>query len=181
LRYISAISTLYVGGNFTATFSGDVSFSRVARWNTSTNTWSALSSGLNGVCYDLQIDPSNNLYATGDFTVAGGTNVNRLGKWNGTSWTNIGNGLNNIGYVLSVSSNTTLFAGGSFNIAGDQNVNNLTRIDQNYSTNITGSFLFNGTNYSTMTLGNYGTTVNLNWLPISKWALINNRSDVTLA
>ena len=57
----------------------------IAKWN-GTN-WLPLGSGMNSNVYALALDNSNNLYAGGQFTIAGGSNASCVAKWNGTNWT----------------------------------------------------------------------------------------------
>lgn len=51
----------------------------------------------------------------------------------------------------------------------------------NTSNAITGAFIDNGTNYTTLTLQKEGTSVTLNWLDIGRWDLISNNPNVTKA
>lgn len=107
---------LYVGGNFT-TVGGGVSALNVARWNGS--AWSALGSGLKGPPNSLPVAAltvlGSDLYATGNFTNAGGLTA-RVAKWNGTSWSSLG-AINGNGTRAAASA-------GSVYIAGDFNVAN---------------------------------------------------------
>jgi hypothetical protein len=73
---------LYLGGGFAAI--GGVTASNIAKWNGT--TWSALGSGLNGVCSTLAMTADGLLYASGIFTTAGGLACQQLAAWNGTSW-----------------------------------------------------------------------------------------------
>jgi hypothetical protein len=66
------------------------------------------------------------LIAAGDFTTAGGTPMNRIAKWNGTSWTPLGSGMNGTVRTLKVH-NTDLYAGGDFTIAGGLSANRVAR------------------------------------------------------
>ena len=117
---------LYAGGSFTGV--GGVKANRVAQWNSS--SWSALGTGLNagltsgGVAAMGVI--GNSLYVTGSFTNAGGTTVQGIAKWDGTTWHALGTGLYNsvsassgLGHALITSGND-LYVGGLFTSAGDK-------------------------------------------------------------
>jgi hypothetical protein len=72
---------LYVGGNFTS--ASGTSANRIAVWDISTSTWSALGTGLNAMVYDLALDSTNNkLYVCGLFTTAAGITANYMAVWN---------------------------------------------------------------------------------------------------
>jgi hypothetical protein len=57
------------------------------------------------------------IYAAGFFTQSGGTTVNRIASWNGTTWQSVGTGLSGICYALKVY-NGALYAAGDFTSAG---------------------------------------------------------------
>jgi hypothetical protein len=108
---------LFVGGDFT-NIEGVVANSTV-KWDGV--VWSALGSGIEvgsvyqGI-YALAVSGTD-LYAGGDFTVAGGTAANNIAKWDGTTWSPLGSGMN--GEVLALAiSGTNLYAGGNFTVAG---------------------------------------------------------------
>ena len=61
--------TLYVGGHFTT--AGGVPANRIAKWDRSTSSWSALGNGTNGFVGALTLDGDGNLYIGGDFTATG--------------------------------------------------------------------------------------------------------------
>ncbi|MEW6060871.1 MAG: LamG-like jellyroll fold domain-containing protein, partial [Bacteroidota bacterium] len=106
-------SDLYVAGEFTKV-PGDVSASRIAKWNGS--TWSALGSGVDSTVYSLAVIGST-LYAGGLFTTAGGSSANYIAQWNGSTWSALGTGMD--GYVTSLTViGSDLYAGGSFGTAG---------------------------------------------------------------
>lgn len=130
---------LYVGGNFTHV--GGQSASRIAAWDGS--SWSALvGPGGNGVSgrvralaiFDDGTGPA--LYATGDFTHAGGEQVNRIAKWDGMEWSALagpaGIGLSGSGYSLAVFDDGTgpaLYVGGNFINAGGRFVDRIAKWD----------------------------------------------------
>lgn len=113
---------LYVGGKFAT--AGGVPALNVAKWNGS--SWTALSSGLKGppnstpVCALAFL--GSDLYATGNFTNAGGVTASRVAKWDGTGWYSLG-GLNDTG-VRAVSNSGSIYFCGYFNAATNGVVGN---------------------------------------------------------
>jgi hypothetical protein len=111
---------LYVGGNFT--HAGVISASGVARWNTRTQTWSALGEGVS--CSGMLCTASvralavagGKLYAGGNFDYAGGSlnQANNISVWDGNGWGVFGNGTNNTVYAVAATSTSNVFIGGSF-------------------------------------------------------------------
>ena len=115
-------SDVYVGGTFTQ--AGGVSANYVAKWSTTTSTWSALGSGTNngttGEVYALAVSGSD-LYVGGGFNQAGGITAKHVAMWNGTAWSSLGSGVfngttGNV-YALAVSG-SDVYVGGSFMGAG---------------------------------------------------------------
>ena len=70
---------------------------------------------MNNAVFALAVDSSDNLYAGGSFTTAGGVTVNRIAKWNGTAWSALGSGLNSTVNALAVDSSDNVYMGGLFN------------------------------------------------------------------
>ncbi|MGA2667850.1 MAG: T9SS type A sorting domain-containing protein, partial [Ignavibacteria bacterium] len=64
------------------------------------------------------------LIAGGIFTIAGGTSVHSIAKWNGSTWSPVGTGMNSFVGALTVYNNV-LIAGGSFDTAGGVNLNRI--------------------------------------------------------
>ena len=125
-------NSLFVGGSFT--FVGNVAANRVAKFDTMTNTWSALSQGDgNGVNSEVRAlaVSDNKLFVGGSFTTAnqGGTGAtpaitaNRLAKFDTTTntWSALsqgnGNGVNNQVSALVLSGNSLFVGGFSFTMA----------------------------------------------------------------
>jgi hypothetical protein len=106
---------LYVGGNFT-TVGGNVSALNVARWNGS--SWSALGTGVKGPPNSAAVSAlaslGTDLYATGNFTNAGGLTA-RVAKWNGASWFSLG-AINGTG-TRAVANSGSIYICGDFNVA----------------------------------------------------------------
>lgn len=125
-------TNLYAGGDFVmATNSGGavVRVNSIAKWNGS--SWSSLGSGMSnevnsGTVHALAISDSN-LYAGGDFSIAGGNAASNVAKWDGTSWSALGPGIGVPGdYVEALAvSGSNIYAGGSFTNAGGILVGNI--------------------------------------------------------
>ena len=77
---------VYAGGNFIT--AGGVSANDIAKWNGT--GWSALGTGISGFSSLSDVRAlavsGTDVYASGDFTTAGGVSANYIAKWNGTSW-----------------------------------------------------------------------------------------------
>jgi hypothetical protein len=114
---------LYAGGEFTT--AGGMSANHVAIWDGS--SWSSLGSGMDGpngpTVYALALDGSDNLYAGGEFTTAGGVSANHVAKWNGSSWSPLGSGVDGPVSVLTLDGSSNLYAGGLFTTAGGVSAN----------------------------------------------------------
>jgi len=109
---------LYAGGGFTTAGGGPAN--RIAKWDGS--SWSALGSEVGGPnpdvfalsVYDDGSGPG--LYASGNFTTAGGTAVNGLARWDGSNWSALGSEVNTpwcMG-VYDDGSGSALYVGGAF-------------------------------------------------------------------
>lgn len=92
--------------------------------------------GMNNLVADLEVFDDGSgpkLYATGEFTQAGGQPVAYIASWNGVQWSPVGTGLNSAGYALEVHSvgggPPALYVGGLFTMAGGQPAPRLARWD----------------------------------------------------
>src|SRR5690242_12090353 len=56
------------------------------------HNWVAI--GANGIAFRIVPDASGNVYAGGEFTNIGGSNINRIAKWDGHNWSSLGTGIN---------------------------------------------------------------------------------------
>lgn len=119
-------SDLYVGGTFRS--AGSVMADYIAKWDGS--GWSALGSvwpgwkGVNGTVRAIALC-GGDLYAGGEFTVAGSDTVNRIAVLNGGQWQPLGSGVSeygNINWPLGVLAiachDDGIYAGGNFFKAG---------------------------------------------------------------
>jgi trimeric autotransporter adhesin len=106
---------LYAGGLFTNAGAGDAA--HIAEWNGT--QWSALGTGtaggITGEVNSLAFDESGNLYAGGDFTMAGAVAATNIAEWDGTQWHALGPGLSG-SEVATIAFDTSgnLYAGGLF-------------------------------------------------------------------
>ena len=124
-------SNLYAGGYF-MTAAGATANS-IAQWNGS--SWSPLGLGIHdfedpfglGTVYALAA-LGTNLYAGGDFAMAGDVAAANIAKWDGTSWSALGSGVNNPVYALAVLG-SNLYAGGWFDMAGGSAVSSIANWD----------------------------------------------------
>ena len=107
---------LYVGGYFN-NLAGIANADYFAKYTISTNTWSALGSGINGIIRTVEISSDGTIFIGGEFTIASGNaNCKRIAYWNGTAWTPLATGLT--GIVRSLKSwNNNLLIGGEFTSA----------------------------------------------------------------
>ena len=100
---------VYIAGDFIVV--GETRTGNIAKWNGS--SWSWLSGAPNGRVRALAVSGSD-LYAAGDFTLAGSSHI---AKWNGTNWSALGSGVDSVVTALAVSGNDA-YAGGVFTKAG---------------------------------------------------------------
>lgn len=111
---------LYVGGNFT-NLANIAEADYFAKYTVSTNTWSALGSGIDGEVFAIEISPNGTIYIGGAFTTASGeTDCNYIAYWSGTAWTPLATGLNSIVETLK-SHGVYLLIGGDFTNADGTN------------------------------------------------------------
>jgi hypothetical protein len=161
---------VFVGGYFTS--AGGVSANFVARFNTQTNTWSALgtgsSDGVSGIlAYVTALAVvGNEVVVGGTFTFAGGVSANRVARFNPqtNTWSSLGTGSSNgvsggTVRALAVVGNE-VFVGGNFTSAGGVSANRVARFNtqtNTWSTLGTGSS--NGVNNDVRALAVVGNEV----------------------
>ncbi|GAA4347170.1 hypothetical protein GCM10023185_02050 [Hymenobacter saemangeumensis] len=127
----SGSGELYVGENYTPPGGGSVS--QISRWNGT--AWAVLGTGnagsINNPAKALAFSGSGELFAGGDFTLAGGLRVNRIARWNGSAWspmdTSGGNGVNGGVFAVAVAPTGEVYAGGRFTQAGALATNNIAK------------------------------------------------------
>lgn len=110
---------IYFIGGFT-NVDGIANADGIVSYNPSTDSFSALGTGLSGGAgYRIAFDSSGNLYAVGEFTSAGGVaNTSRIAKWDGSVWTALGTGANAGGVYAIAIRGSSIYAGGSFTLMG---------------------------------------------------------------
>lgn len=117
---VSPNGDLYAGGLFT-TING-VACAKIAKYDPSTGTWSALGTGCNGTVWRLRWGYADLLYCAGEFTTANGVTVNRVATWNGTTFAAYGSGTAGIGatavYDLLPDNDGNMYATGDFTTLG---------------------------------------------------------------
>jgi hypothetical protein len=91
--------------------------------------WFSLGSGLNGIVRAMAVSGSN-IFVGGDFSIAGGSNVNFVAKWDGSAWSSLGSGMNSNIFALAMSG-SDLYAGGNFTVAGGVNANYIAKWNGN--------------------------------------------------
>jgi hypothetical protein len=114
---------VYATGMFSIPQGRTTDIQYIARWDGS--IWSPLGKGVDNLVNALAIDQAGNLYATGDFTSAGGMPALRIARWDGTTWYPLGSGLGAEGdysYTLTlvVDDSDNLYVGGQFTLAGNK-------------------------------------------------------------
>ena len=158
-------SNVYVGGAFILLGDGTTTANYIALWNSSSSTWSTLTSGasngVNGAVTSITISTPN-VYVGGAFTLLGdgSTSANHLASWNNSSgiWSTItsgaSNGVNNNINVLAMNG-STLYAGGIFSLLGDgtTSANNIAN--------------WNGSGWSVLGSGNNGVNTTVSAIAVS--------------
>ncbi|MCB1128861.1 MAG: hypothetical protein KDM81_20355, partial [Verrucomicrobiae bacterium] len=116
---VDGAGNLYVGSLLSAIGPDSVSVAQVAKWDGT--TWSPLGQGLTGQqgviprVSALAVSGTY-VYAGGAFLMAGGDDIWRLAKWDGSSWSAVG-GMNHFRGNVStlLAHGDDLYLGGSFN------------------------------------------------------------------
>jgi len=121
---------LYAGGDFTA--AGDLAVNYIARWDGA--SWHALGAGMGSdnstsQVRALAVDNQGNLYAGGDFNIAGGVAANYIARWDGSAWSALGRGMDDQVTRLVVDPQGNLYAAGWFTRAGDVAASGIARWD----------------------------------------------------
>ena len=109
---------LYVGGSFTTTAGiPPITLNNIAKYDTTSNIWSSMASGINGTVASVMASGSGT-YVGGYFITAGDVGANNIAKWFGTSWTGLGTGVTGGTTMTMAEGPNGTYIGGNFNIAG---------------------------------------------------------------
>lgn len=106
---------VYITGTFT-TVRG-VAANRVAMYNPTTDTWSAMGTGLNGAGDTIVVGPNGQVYVGGGFTTAGGVACYYIARWDGFQWRTVGqySGVSQDVRALALANDgRTIYMGGIF-------------------------------------------------------------------
>ncbi len=120
IRAIVADDTyVYIGGDF-VNFDGTSAADYIVRYHKTTEAYTALGSGLNGVVWALTLDSNGDLIVGGDFTNAGGVGAaDNIALWDGSSWSAIGTPAITGGVrAIAVAPNGDIYFGGNFTNLG---------------------------------------------------------------
>jgi hypothetical protein len=193
-NYVNTIaisgSDVYVGGDFTQ-LGDSTSANYIAKWNTTTSTWSTLTSGasngVNNSVYALAISGSD-VYVGGDFNKLGDsiTSANNIAQWNSLTnyWSFLpsgsSNGVNNSVFSIAIS-DSDVYIGGSFTFLGDSTTSANYIIKWN-SSNHTWSTLPIGSSNGIGGVGNVVSSIAINSNDVYIGGLFNYLGDgVTVA
>ncbi|MCB1126775.1 MAG: hypothetical protein KDM81_09785, partial [Verrucomicrobiae bacterium] len=120
-------SDFYVSGDFDAVTDPITDTSTpascIAKWDG--NAWSALGEGLDAKARVL-VASGTDLYAGGDFTMAGGAAAHHIARWDGTQWLPLGGGVDGEVTAILVSGSDVHVAG-EFSNAGGLPANRVAR------------------------------------------------------
>jgi hypothetical protein len=117
-----AYGDLYIGGSFIDL--GGANGDRIVKITNldGTPTIGALGTGLAGNCFAIAIDANGDVYAGGDFALAGGVaNTSCIAKWHfdsGYTWAPLSTGLTGTVNALAFAPDGNLYIGGGFTDAG---------------------------------------------------------------
>ncbi len=110
--------TVYIGGSFTL-MSGVANTAYIAKYSPTTNTVSAMGTGMDLNVFDIDISPDGYPYAIGYFLNSNGVTTNGLAKWTGSTFAAVGSGLHNsspTGQALAFGKDGSLFGSVATNI-----------------------------------------------------------------
>jgi hypothetical protein len=117
-------SDVYVGGEFIqvggfnslGTRDGGLTVNRIAKWDSQSQTWSALGVGMNNDVFAIAV-MGPTVFVGGAFTQVDGQDIGYIAMWDGKSWSALGSGVDNNVQALAVSG-SRVYVGGIFTSAG---------------------------------------------------------------
>jgi hypothetical protein len=112
LAYDTNNNYLYAGGAFTGTYTAEVSFNYLAKWNGT--AWSSFSADEPSASVLALANYSTVYYAGGEFATIGGLSVSNVAKWASNSWSALSSGVSGTVYSLATDGNGILYVGGAF-------------------------------------------------------------------
>ena len=99
--------------------------------NNAYSQWSDVSLGTNSSVNEFYVDSASNLlFVGGQFSTAGGMNINNIATWDGANWSSFGNNekFSSPGTVSAiVNYNGSIIVGGQFDSIGSVPVNNIAK------------------------------------------------------
>jgi hypothetical protein len=123
---------VYVGGGFLT--AGPVTANRIAKWNSLTNSWSALGTGVSGFNTENSFVSAiavagGKVYAGGSFPRIGGITAANIAVWNGANWEPLGTGITggNARVSAIVVQGEDVIVGGDFTTAGGVAANRIAK------------------------------------------------------
>lgn len=121
------VDAIYVGGDF-STIEG-VQANNIARFDRSTQTWSAFGPGTSGPVYAIA-RVGDSLYFGGDFLMVGPDSVNFIVacRLSDNTWHRLGSGINGFIYTM-VPHGDDIYIGGAFELADQTPASNIVRWD----------------------------------------------------
>jgi hypothetical protein len=131
---------VYVGGTFSRAgmplaIGGGAPANYIIKWDGT--GWSTLGGGMDLYVYALAVSPNGSggtdVYAGGEFTMAGDTNASKIARWDGVRWSPLGLGVNSWVNAIAVVPNgiggAYVYAGGHFTSAGGVAADHIARWD----------------------------------------------------
>lgn len=126
LNYVSAIAVkgddVYLGGQFNR--AGGIRANNIVRWNSATDTWTSLGSGINGSVASILFN-NDDMYVAGRFLGAGDQlHAKNIALWKDDTWHALDTGTNEAIWAMGLRG-SELFVGGAFTRAGTIDANYL--------------------------------------------------------
>lgn len=119
---LDAHGGLYVGGTFNSVSdkTGDIEAWKIARWDTSTETWSPLDKGVSDAVFAVIVGEDGGVYAGGYFNYAGPDQRMYIARWDpkAGTWSSLGSGADLGVCSMALAPGGKLFAGGFFETVG---------------------------------------------------------------